>query len=77
MPQNDALARRNAVILAGAQGLAGANASVVIATGGLVGAMLAPSTDWATAPITAFVLGTALATMPAAWLMRVLGRRDA
>lgn len=77
MPQNDALARRNAVILAGAQGLAGANASVVIATGGLVGAMLAPSTDWATAPITAFVLGTALATMPAAWLMRVMGRRDA
>lgn len=75
MPFNDALARRNAVILAVAMGLAGANAAVVIATGALVGQMLAPSPDWATAPITAFVIGTAAATMPAAWLMRKLGRR--
>jgi MFS family permease len=77
MPHDDALARRNALLLAVAMGLAGANASVVIATGALVGQMLAPSADWATAPITAFVVGTALATMPAAWLMRILGRRDA
>ena len=34
---DDALARRNALILAMAMGLAGANASVVILTGGLVG----------------------------------------
>jgi MFS family permease len=77
MPVNDALARRNAIVLAAAMGLAGANASVVIATGGLVGKMLAPSPDWATAPITAFVVGTALSTMPAAWLMRRIGRKDA
>ena len=77
MPYNDVLARRNAIVLAMAMGLAGANASVVIATGALVGKLLAPSADWATAPITAFVVGTALATMPAAWLMRHLGRRDA
>lgn len=77
MPYNDAFARRNAIVLAMAMGLAGANASVVIATGALVGKLLAPSVDWATAPVTAFVVGTALATLPAAWLMRKLGRRDA
>lgn len=77
MQYNDALARKNAIVLAMAMGLAGANASVVIATGALVGSTLAPSPDWATAPVTTFVIGTALATMPAAWLMRVLGRRDA
>ncbi len=70
-------ARRNALLLAGAMGLAGANAAVVIATGGLVGRMLGPSPEWATAPITAFVLGSALSTLPAAALMRRLGRRDA
>jgi MFS family permease len=74
---DDASARRNALVLAGAMGLAGANASVVIATGSLVGRTLAPTADWATAPITAFVVGTALATLPAAWLMRTLGRREA
>ncbi len=77
MPVNDVLARRNAIVLAVAMGLAGANASVVIATGALVGSYLAPSPDWATAPVTAFVVGTAAATMPAAWLMRRLGRKDA
>jgi MFS family permease len=76
MSANDSLARRNAIVLAGAHALAGANASVVIATGALVGQALAPSPDWATLPITTFVLGTALATLPAAAMMRELGRRD-
>lgn len=75
--EDDATARRNALLLAGSMALAGANASVVIATGGLVGRMLAPSPEWATAPVTTFVVGSALATLPAAWLMRRLGRRDA
>lgn len=74
---DDALARRNSLILAFAMALAGANASVVIATGTLVGRMLAPTPAWATAPITTFVIGTALMTMPAATLMRRLGRRPA
>lgn len=74
---DDQLARRNALVLAFAMALAGANASVVISTGALVGRMLAPSPEWATAPITTFVIGTALMTMPAATMMRRLGRRDA
>lgn len=77
MAHDDALARRNALVLSGAQALAGANASVVFATGALVGAALGPSPAWATAPTTTFVLGTALATMPAAFLLRTLGRRAA
>ncbi|CAN1514120.1 ProP Permeases of the major facilitator superfamily [Rhabdaerophilaceae bacterium] len=77
MPYDDALARRNTFVLSGAQALAGANASVVFATGALVGAALGPSAAWATAPTTTFVLGTALATMPAAWLIRTVGRKTA
>jgi MFS family permease len=74
---DDAAARKNARILAFAMALAGANASVVFATAGLIGQILAPDPAFATAPITSFVLGTAFMTMPAAWLMRVLGRKDA
>lgn len=77
MPYDDALARRNAIVLAIASAFAGANASVVFATGAIVGQTLGPSPSWATAPITAFVIGTALATMPAAALARRYGRRIA
>ncbi len=55
--------------------LAGANAAVVIATGSLIGAMLAPSPTLATLPVTAFVFGTALCTYPASALMKRIGRR--
>lgn len=75
MPFDDRLARRNALVLSVAQALAGANASVVFATGALLGQMLGPSPAWATAPTTSFVLGTACATMPASALMRHFGRR--
>lgn len=77
MSVDDRLARRNALVLAFAMALAGANASVVIATGTLVGRMLAPGPEWATAPVTTFVIGTALMTMPAASMMRRLGRKQA
>lgn len=77
MSFEDSLARRNAGVLSMAQALAGANASVVFATGALVGQALGPSAEWATAPTTTFVLGTALTTIPAAYLMRRIGRRAA
>jgi hypothetical protein len=54
---DDRLARRNAIVLAVTQALAGANNSVIIATGGIVGAMLAPDRSLATLPITIYVLG--------------------
>lgn len=71
----DAVARRNAFVLAASMGLAGANSAVVIATGSIIGRMLAPSTALATLPISTFVLGTALFAFPASYLMKVVGRR--
>ena len=47
----DRLARRNAMILAVAQALAGGNNVVLIATGAIVGAMLAPDRSLATVPV--------------------------
>lgn len=71
----DTVARRNAFVLATSMALAGANASVVIATGSIIGSMLAPSKALSTLPVSAFVLGTALFTYPASYLMKVIGRR--
>lgn len=71
----DRMARHNALVLSCATALAGANASVVIATGGLVGQMLSGEAGMATVPILTFVVGTALATFPAALSMRRFGRR--
>ena len=47
------LARRNALVLAMGQALAGGNGTVVKATGGILGAMLAPDKSLATLPIRA------------------------
>jgi MFS family permease len=72
---DDSLAVKNAFVLAAAQALGGANAAVVISTGGLVGHYLAADKTLATLPVTFMVLGTALATLPASLLMRLIGRR--
>ena len=74
---NDSLARRNALILAIAQALAGANATVVFATGAIVGAQLAPDPQWATVPISVFVVGMATGTLPVGYIARTYGRRAA
>lgn len=74
---DDALARRNAIVLAFAQALAGGNASVLIATGGIAGAMLAPTKVLATLPVTAYVIGLWLGTLPIGALGRRYGRRAA
>lgn len=72
----DRIARRNALLLALAGAFGGANASVVFATGSLIGSALAPSPDLATLPVTTFVIGTALSSYPAATLARRYGRRN-
>ncbi|HXX25280.1 MAG TPA: MFS transporter [Pseudolabrys sp.] len=74
---NDALARRNAMVLAVAQALAGGNNTVIVSTASIVGAMLAPDKGLATAPVTAMVLGMWLGTLPVGWLARQFGRRFA
>ena len=60
---DDRLARRNALFLAAATALAGANASVVFATGAITGARLAPDPGLATAPVSIFVVGMACGTL--------------
>lgn len=69
------LARRNAFTLAIASGLAGANATIVYATGGIIGQSLATTAALATLPASTFMLGTMLATLPVAQAARRYGRR--
>lgn len=73
----DRLARRNAFILALATALAGANTTVMFATGAIVGAGLAPSRSLATLPISIFVVGLAAASLPVGMLIHRVGRRAA
>lgn len=69
--------RGNVVRLALAQALAGANATVVYATGAVVGVSLAPSPALATLPISLFVVGMAAGTLPAGVIAQRYGRRAA
>jgi predicted MFS family arabinose efflux permease len=71
----DRLARRNAMILAVAQALAGANNVVLVATGAIIGAMLAPDRNLATVPVSIYVVGMWMGTLPVGWLARRYGRQ--
>lgn len=72
---DDARARRNALVLAVGQALYGSATVIMFTTAGLIGVQIAPSKAWATLPISAFVIGTAATTIPAAMLMKKIGRR--
>ncbi|TVR08278.1 MAG: MFS transporter [Salinarimonadaceae bacterium] len=72
----DALAKRNAWVLAVAQALGGASPAIVISLGGLVGLSLAPREALATLPVSLLNLGLALGVIPAAMVMRRFGRRN-
>jgi len=61
--------------LAAAQALAGANATVVFASGAIIGNTLAPAPGLATVPVSVFVVGMALGTLPTGMLVRRHGRR--
>lgn len=69
MYSNSSVAR-----LAIAQALAGANSTVVYATGAIIGNMLSPRPELATLPISLFVVGMALSTLPVGVLARRFGR---
>ncbi|WP_237155210.1 MFS transporter [Oryzibacter oryziterrae] len=70
-------ARRTALLLAVATAIGGSIGVIAIGSGGLIGASLLPAERQylATLPVTAFILGSALASIPAALLMRRVGRR--
>ncbi|WP_019995488.1 MFS transporter [Aureimonas ureilytica] len=71
-----ATARRNTRVLMAAQALGGATGPIVISLGGLVGQGLSPDPALVTLPVSAFNLGLAVGTLPAAFVMRRLGRRS-
>jgi MFS family permease len=73
----DRLAGKNALVLAVAQALAGGNNTVLMATGGIVGSMIAPDKGLATLPISIYVLGLWMGALPVGWLARRYGRRTA
>ncbi|TAL52077.1 MAG: MFS transporter [Pandoraea sp.] len=60
-----------------AQALAGANSTVVYATGSIVGDALAPNRALATLPISIFVVGMAACSLPAGVVAQRFGRRAA
>jgi MFS family permease len=68
-------AKKNVALLSACQGLLLTNNSILIATNGLAGYALAADKAFATLPVTAYIVGAALTTMPASLLMRRLGRR--
>ncbi|WP_457094741.1 MFS transporter [Microvirga sp. P5_D2] len=74
-PTSDALAKRNALVLAAAMALGGSSPAIVVSLGGLVGQNLAENKELATLPVSLFNLGLALGTIPAAMIMRRIGRR--
>lgn len=74
-PADDRLARRNALILLVAQAAYGVAVSVLIILGPIVGYALAHNKSIATLPITAMMIGTTIAVIPASLFMQRFGRR--
>jgi len=62
-------------LLSFAQALGMCSAPLVIFVGGIIGARLAPSESMSTLPVAAFIVGSAIASMPAAFIMQRIGRR--
>jgi MFS family permease len=69
------IARRQILLLVFCQALLYVNTVTLIAVNGLAGLALAPSPLLATLPVTTYILGSALATVPASLAMGRYGRR--
>ncbi|MFU8815254.1 MAG: MFS transporter [Pseudomonadales bacterium] len=66
---------RNLTILMTCQAIATGGTVLVVTIGGIVGGGLSPTAAFATVPLSLMVVGTALGAIPAAMLMRRIGRR--
>ncbi len=66
---------RNLVLLVLAQFISATGTIVLVTLGGIIGASLASNPAWATLPLSMIVLASALTTIPAALLMKKIGRR--
>jgi MFS family permease len=72
---DDSLAKRNVLVLVGAQAILGAQMPMIFTIAGLAGQSLAPNACWATLPISATVVGSMLAATPLSSFMMRFGRR--
>jgi MFS family permease len=75
MIETGASARRTILLLAVAQALYSCCIITVFSTAGLVGLNISADPGLATLPITTFVIGAALTTIPASLLMQRIGRK--
>jgi len=66
---------RTLFVLTCAQCFGQTAAPILVLLGGIVGAQIAPSIDWATLPIAIQITGIASATIPASYLMSQVGRK--
>jgi MFS family permease len=66
---------RNVLVLSGCQATLQTSGTTMISVTGLAGFALASDKSFATVPLTCYVLGSAIATIPASLLMRAVGRR--
>nr|WP_295889631.1 MFS transporter [uncultured Devosia sp.] len=69
--------QKTALLLAASSAIAGSVGPIAIGSGGLAGASVLPADalSLSTMPVTTFVIGSAIAAIPAALLMRRVGRR--
>ncbi|EXL02726.1 MFS transporter [Aquamicrobium defluvii] len=73
---DQAIAKRNIFVLTAAQALGAASPPIIISLGGLVGQQLSSDPALVTLPVSLFNLGLAVGTLPAAFVMRQIGRRN-
>src|SRR4029078_8337733 len=67
--------RRNVLVLSGCQPTLQTAGATMISVTGLAGYALADDKSLATIPLTCYVLGSAITTIPASLLMGAIGRR--
>jgi MFS family permease len=66
---------RNTLVLSGCQATLQTSGATMIAVTGLAGYALATDKSLATIPLTCYVIGSAITTIPASFLMNAIGRR--
>src|SRR5689334_25387055 len=67
--------RRNVLVLSGCQATLQTTGATMISVTGLAGFALATDKSFATIPLTCYVLGSAITTIPASLLLASVGRR--
>ena len=75
LKKGNRLNKRNLIVLSLSAPLAVSGVAIVVLIGGIIGVEMAPSNDLATLPSSLLVVGLALMTIPAAMIMKRIGRR--